>query len=183
MVKFKDECLKEGIVVHLRTQEQCNEFSKWLDSRGKRWGSGDSYLKINNWHKYKDDTCYMPYKGQFTAKYYYNIKGYTILSYEEALLEDEEYITPKLTDLIDLDKCKDYYVQEPNDYGIIHIVVRKGLFLHNDELYCYYRNDPTTTLSSYTEFEEVKCTEEPTKELTIEEIQKELGYKIKIVEK
>lgn len=129
MIKFRDICLNEGVVVHLRTQKQCNKFSKWLNSKGKRWSSCNSYLKKNYWSDYEETTCYNPYKGTYKNVCYYKEKGLKILSYEEALLKDEKNI--------------------------------------KDIIY----------------FKEAKHAEEPAKELTIEEIQKELGYKIKIVEK
>ncbi len=177
MVKFKDECLEAGIVVHLRTQEQCDEFSKWLDNKGMNWYTGGRYTDESRWYFYKEDTCYYPHDESYSTTSNYMRRAYKILSYEEALLED--YSLP----VIDPSKCKDYYVKESSYFGSMYTVVRKGLFIHNGELYCYNENDPTMSLRSYTDFKEVKCTEESPKELTIEEIQKELGYKIKIVEK
>ena len=86
IVQFKDECLKEGTVVHLRTQEQADTFSVWLDSEGMRWDSGSSYLDYNAWYRHKEDTGYKPHKGSYATIEYYAEAGCDILSYEEALL-------------------------------------------------------------------------------------------------
>ncbi len=88
MIKFKEECLKENTVVHLRTQEQYNIFIKWLDSINERFWNGDSYMSKNNWEYYKQDTCLYPHKGFYEEVYLFEDEGYKILSYEKALLEE-----------------------------------------------------------------------------------------------
>jgi len=87
IIQFKEECLEKNTVVHLITQEQYDEFSKWLDSKGRRWRSGYSYLKTNNWHCEKHKTCLCPNISTFDNIDYYKDNGYKILSYEEALLK------------------------------------------------------------------------------------------------
>lgn len=86
IVQFKDACLEAGIVVHLRTQEQADTFSTWLNSKGKKWCNGKSYVDKRVWWRYKENTCYSPYQGSFADTEFYD-NGYKILSYEEALLK------------------------------------------------------------------------------------------------
>ncbi len=87
IVEFKEECLKVGVVVHLRTQKQCNNFSTWLDSKGKRWYDDTRYIYKNEWSSYKSETHYCPYDGTYGDISWYKYNDYTILSYEEALLK------------------------------------------------------------------------------------------------
>ena len=92
MIKFKEECLKENTVVHLRTQEQYNIFIKWLDSINERFWNGDSYMSKNNWEYYKQDSCLYPHKGFYEEVYLFEDEGYKILSYEEAIKKDNKTI-------------------------------------------------------------------------------------------
>ena len=171
MIQFKDECLKEGVVVHLSTQEQSDEFSKWLDSRGKKWCTGGRYTKESEWYKYTYSFCIYPYKGEIGSISVYKNTKYKILSYEEALLE-EEYKTPDLTDLIDFTKCKDYYVGFDHNTINSKSEVRKGLFMRYGILHCYVDNNPYFGIESYVYFKEVPNKDSKIEELT--KLQKEL---------
>jgi len=158
MVKFKDECLERNTVVHLRTQEQADTFSIWLDSRGKEWRKQVRYTDESEWYFYKEDTCYHPYKESYGDIDFYKDEGYKILSYEEALLEEKEYSLP----VIDLTKCKKYHVW--NDEGEKdENIIRCGVYIMNNILYCLneYENRNLSTLKpndliSWKHWEEVK---------------------------
>ena len=86
IVQFKDKCLEKGTAVHLRTKEQCNEFSKWLDSKGMKWYNGQSYIDEDEWYIYTSDTCYNPHGESYSDRGFCAKTGCRILSYEEALL-------------------------------------------------------------------------------------------------
>ncbi len=107
MVKFKDECLEKNTAVHITTAEQDLEFRKWMDSRGRKWCNGKSYLDESDGTPYKNHSEYgvfYPSLNMFGDNIDAKNEGYKILSYEEALLE--EYSLP----VIDPSKCKKYHV-------------------------------------------------------------------------
>lgn len=70
------------IAVHLKTQEECDEFSKMLDEHGMKWSTNDSYLKENYWGSYKIYTCYTN-NGMLGDLDYYKKKNYHILEFSD----------------------------------------------------------------------------------------------------
>ncbi|MCP5006662.1 MAG: hypothetical protein GY941_22375 [Planctomycetes bacterium] len=86
--QFKEELLTDAnLVVNCTTEEQAKTLLKWAHSKGKKWGSGGSYLNSTNWEEYRQHTCYNLTKGRFGGANEYRTS--TILSYEEALAEPE----------------------------------------------------------------------------------------------
>lgn len=49
---------KEKLVIHCNTKEKANKLLKAFDKIGKTWSTGLSYLKMNYWYEYEEDTCY-----------------------------------------------------------------------------------------------------------------------------
>lgn len=89
MTQFNyDLIMQPNTVVHCDTEEKDRELSIWADSKGLRWGSGKDYLKYNNWHVYKKDTCYYLYAGEFSDVDFYKEEDYTILKYEDVVLNE-----------------------------------------------------------------------------------------------
>lgn len=77
---FKDRDNK--IAVHLKTQEECDEFSKMLDEHGMKWNTNGSYLKENYWYEYKKYTCYSN-KGTYCDLDYYKEENCYILEFSD----------------------------------------------------------------------------------------------------
>jgi len=83
-----DKIMKPNTVVHCDTKEKAINLIRWADSMGLKWCDGEKYtLTCNEWDIRKTQTCYGIYKGYFSPKEYYEIKGYTILKYEEVLIK------------------------------------------------------------------------------------------------
>lgn len=70
-------------VIHVPTQEDANKLLKIFDELGLSWCSGASYLEVNEWHKYKEKTCYGPAGGDFSPVDFYTSNGYRIYKLEE----------------------------------------------------------------------------------------------------
>ena len=70
------------IVIHCRTEEEANELLKAFDKLGKTWLSGKSYLEINCWDTYKENTCYDNMNKFAFIKYYKN-HYYKIYEFDE----------------------------------------------------------------------------------------------------
>lgn len=77
---FKDK--KNRIAVHLKTQEECDEFSKMLDEHGMKWCNNCSYLEDNKWYFYGEKTCYTNY-GFFSPLSFYKAENYHILEFSD----------------------------------------------------------------------------------------------------
>ncbi len=54
----------QNTVFHCETEIITNEFLKILHEHGLKWDNGISYLEINFWDRYKENTCYRPYDGK-----------------------------------------------------------------------------------------------------------------------
>ncbi|MDD4382471.1 MAG: hypothetical protein PHE21_03995, partial [Candidatus Dojkabacteria bacterium] len=47
--KFDLNKYKGKYVMHVKTKEEYDTFSKFLDSKGEKWNNGDSYLECSYW--------------------------------------------------------------------------------------------------------------------------------------
>ena len=79
--KFDINDYKGKYVMHCDTEEKANTFCKYLDSIGRKWCDGNSYLKVNEWNKYKKDTCYNFNYGSF-CDYNHYCNDYIILEFD-----------------------------------------------------------------------------------------------------
>jgi hypothetical protein len=82
-MKFNIDDYKGKYVMHCKTEEEANDFLDYLDSIGKKWCSGRSYLCNTCWHYYTTDTIY-----NFNTDSYCDIKcakqhHYTILEWSD----------------------------------------------------------------------------------------------------
>lgn len=57
-MKFDINNYKGKVVMHCKTEEEANNFLVYLDSIGKKWAGGQSYLGNNFWHIYTINTIY-----------------------------------------------------------------------------------------------------------------------------
>lgn len=73
---------KEKLVIHCRTLEQANKFSAEADKLGYKWCNDASYLKDNQWTRYKELTCYNNI-GEYCDLTWYENDGYKILNFED----------------------------------------------------------------------------------------------------
>ena len=52
-------------IMHCKTKKEAEMFCEYLDSRGRTWCTGESYLSRNNYTVYKEGTCYWFNNGTF----------------------------------------------------------------------------------------------------------------------
>lgn len=76
---------RKHLAIHCDTEEKANILLKAFDKMGKKWTSGDSYLKWNNWGTYEEKTCYSN-EGEFCSKGFYLNEYYKIYEFEEVEL-------------------------------------------------------------------------------------------------
>lgn len=77
-MKFNIDDYKGKYVMHCKTEEEAKDFLFYLDSIGKKWCGGQSYLVRTHWKFYKSDTVYYFNSGEyadvdFATQYKYKI--------------------------------------------------------------------------------------------------------------
>lgn len=78
-----DDYKGKNVVMHCRTLEEAVDFCSEMNKAGLRWISGDSYLKRNSWGLYKQATCYWFEYGQYCHYDYYKRHNYKILEWSD----------------------------------------------------------------------------------------------------
>lgn len=71
-----------NVAVHCKTEEEAKDFCKQMDLHGLKWGSGESYLKVNNYRWIQSETCYSN-KGEYDEVKYYEDHYYRILEWSD----------------------------------------------------------------------------------------------------
>ena len=80
---------KEKLAIHCDTEEKANKLLTAFDKMGKKWVSGNSYLKVNCWDEYEKDTCYSN-QYRYTEINFYKKDNYTIYEFEDVDFEELE---------------------------------------------------------------------------------------------
>ena len=83
MKKFNIEDYDDQCVMHCKNIEEAREFLSYLDSIGRSWRGGGSYLDRDNYDRYGSDTCYRFTAGEYCYLRYFRDNEYTILNFEE----------------------------------------------------------------------------------------------------
>lgn len=67
--------------MHCKTEEEARDFLKYLDSIGKKWCNGSSYINDINYSQYHENTAYAFNHGQYARTSWYEDHGYKILEW------------------------------------------------------------------------------------------------------
>lgn len=87
-----NKIMQKDTVVHCDTEEKAKKLLEWADSKGLKWCNEDGYINDICWGEHKENTCYELFKGKFGSLNWNMINNYTILTYEEVLLNDFDLI-------------------------------------------------------------------------------------------
>ena len=197
--RFKDE----RMVVNCKTEEQAKEFIEICYENDMQWGSNGRSATF--WDRYEEEMCY-EYDIRYlyySSKEYFGKNGYQIITFDEFM---EEYTGMKKQ--FTKDDLKPGMLVEYRD-GDLRLVMpsKEGLFIITNDSYNdlkYYDDDLLESegesdldivkvydvannqspnldslLSTYNR--ELLWEREEVKELTVEEISKLLGYKVRVV--
>lgn len=82
-MKFNLDNYKGKYVMHCKTEEEANDFCKYLHEHGRTWCTGEYYVDSNCWHSHGDETAYNFNEGTYCDIYYYKTTNYTILEWED----------------------------------------------------------------------------------------------------
>lgn len=97
MMYFKEELLTKEIAVQCETKEQAKALLKWLHFKGKRWSNGESYLEVNYWNKFKDNTCYEIHEGTYEEIDFCKEENIPVISFAEAIdLTKSQIVEPTI---------------------------------------------------------------------------------------
>ena len=70
-------------------EEYAEEFCRLMHVQGLRWNTDESYLSKNIWGHYKTETSYSFNTKGYGDKYYYESEDYTILDFEDYIVEEK----------------------------------------------------------------------------------------------
>lgn len=83
-MKFNIDKYMGNYAMHCKTEEEAKIFLRYLDSVGRKWVDGTSYMSMTKWSAYGPDTCYDFYNGTYCNKtYFLTCYGYTILEFSD----------------------------------------------------------------------------------------------------
>lgn len=83
-MKFNINKYLGNYAMHCKTEEEAKIFLRYLDSVGRKWVDGTSYMSMTKWDDYGPDTCYDFYNGTYCNKtYFLTCYGYTILEFSD----------------------------------------------------------------------------------------------------
>lgn len=97
-MRFDINNYKGKYVMHCDTEEKANTFLFYLDSIGKRWDLGGSYLKDNYFSYYKEYTAYSFNKGQYCSVDYFRRTDYIVLEFDDFDWSDDSYDDNEVSD-------------------------------------------------------------------------------------
>ena len=85
----------DNVCMHCATEDEANTFLAFLDSIGKTWCNGQSYLDYPRYDDYGEDTCYFFNEGTYDSLQYARDAGWQVLDFAdfEFFLIEEEFVT------------------------------------------------------------------------------------------
>ena len=82
-MKFNINNYKGNYVMHCKTEEEARKFCNYLHSIGRKWRNGGSYLGDTYYHSYDDATAYSFNEGCYSPTDFYEDDNYTILEFSD----------------------------------------------------------------------------------------------------
>lgn len=168
--------LNEKEVIHCKTEEEADAICRLMHEAGLKWVSENSYLEFNRWNEESDDDgiCYRPYSGTAASLGCYAEDYFTIYPASDFLW------TPKRGDKVlvsnsGLNWTERIFITEIKGIRHPYIYIRFG-----DE--SKFKGGLEFNIHQW-EYMKPLPQEETVQEMTMEELEKELGRKVKIVNK
>lgn len=192
-MKFNINDYEGNYVMHCKTEEEAKDFCAYLDSVGRKWCNGESYLDVNEWGWYRENTIYDFNEGSYCSVDLAKIYNEIILEWSDFMSKEFTKANLKTGDVVKLrdgdvgivnlglDMCilsrswldlKHYDVElkDDTDLDLDIIAVRRPTMPHHCQ-FCAFDNNFGTLVYERKEVEE----------MTLEEVCKLLGKEIKII--
>ena len=192
------------IAVHCKTEEEAEEFLEMLKYDGIKWLDGNELTDYNNWIWHKEYTCYIINDNKRmlygSCKYFrdYGKQVITFTELKKKIKEEEkmEFTKKNLKSemVVELRNGSKRLIIEC-DEGLIYVEISNADFASQYNKYLTHSvhkhldiqkvfDYPTISINYMIEKNKKPIWERKSpKEMTIKEIEKELGYPVKIVEK
>ena len=195
-MKFNIEDYKGDFVMHCKTEEEAEDFCRYLDSINRKWISGLSYEDNTKWDVHKQDTYYYFNEGCFSNGYFVNKYRYKILEWSDFM--DKKFTKAYL-------KSGDVILRRDGSVEIVcletgTLIRRDGFNILDeltDDLISTFNDDDSDDVIAvrrpqqsyhcqFCAFDEglgelVYEREDEPEEMTLEEVCKALGKEIKII--
>lgn len=84
-MRFKE--IKQGMMIHCKTEEEAKRLCEHLDSLGFTWNDGDKLTKTN-WEIYREETCYCPYKNVISCTMYSHYDNSEITEFSDLIIPE-----------------------------------------------------------------------------------------------
>lgn len=191
-MKFYINEYKGKFAMHCKTEEEAIDFCNFLHSIGRTWNNGESYKHINNFNDLEKNTVYVFNEGTYSSLIYVKTVGYKILEWEDFM--EKKFTKADLKDgmVVEFYDTTRRMIIGDNISGY-STFVKLGDFTNTLEHKKFreltidkvYKSTATTLNNCFADkyltliWERPK--EEPIKEMTIAEVEKILGHKVKIV--
>ena len=82
-MKFNINNYKGKYAMHCKTEEEAKKFCSYLHSIGRTWGTEYSYLDYTHYDFYENETAYAFNEGCYSPTYFYEEHGYTVLEFSD----------------------------------------------------------------------------------------------------
>ena len=100
-MKFNIDDYKGKYVMHCKTEEEAKDFCAYLDSIGRKWCDGVSYIIRTNYEVYEENTAYAFNESCFTDVDWYHERNYTILEWSDFMNKEFTKANLKTGDVIE----------------------------------------------------------------------------------
>ena len=91
-MKFNLNDYKGDCAMHCKTKEEAESFCLFLYQNGREWHNEDSYLENDRWDRYERDTVYLFNNGSFCDVEYAKREGLVILEWSD-FMENKESVS------------------------------------------------------------------------------------------
>ena len=116
---FRFEDYKGKYVMWCKTEEEAKDFCRVMHESGRKWKSGDSYIKYPRFSEHLTETCYNFNDDSYCYKNWYKIHGHTILKWENFMEKEFTLSDLKVGMLIENRGGERYIVAETIDGQLI----------------------------------------------------------------
>lgn len=80
--------LGKNDVIHCSTLEEALAICQLMHDNGLKWCNGKTYIAVNDWNTYEENTCYRPYDGTYTEIDYFKRYNHNIIPASQFLNSD-----------------------------------------------------------------------------------------------
>lgn len=92
-MKFNLNDYKGKYAMHCKTKEEAESFCRFLDLHGRRWFDEGSYLKVDKWDTYKTDTAYYFNQGTYgSVEHIRRSENFVVLEWSD-FMENKETVS------------------------------------------------------------------------------------------